>query len=67
MKNLCAIRSIFDKNNLISGLHSFMSIEDAKYKNTFTPLSLLNPGERKNEMISELKVLNFYPKKNIAA
>ncbi|MDC6465530.1 dihydrodipicolinate synthase family protein [Pelagibacteraceae bacterium] len=63
-ERLCAIRSIFDKNNLISGLHSFMSIEDAKYKNILPPLNLLTQ-EKEKKMISELKVLNFYPKKNI--
>jgi 4-hydroxy-tetrahydrodipicolinate synthase len=63
---LCAIRSVFDKNNLISGVHSFMAIEDAKYKFILPPLSLLNTDKEK-KMISELKALNFYPEKNIAA
>ena len=63
---LCAIRSVFDKNNLISGLHSFMSIEDEKYKFILPPLSLLTK-EQEKKMMSELKALDFYPDKSIAA
>ena len=65
-ERLCAIRKVFDKNNLISGLHSFMSLEDKKYKTVLPPLSLLTK-EQEKQMIDELKVLNFYPEKNIAA
>ena len=39
---LCDVRSIFDNFNLISGVHTFMSVEDKKYKNILPPLSLLN-------------------------
>ena len=46
-KRLCAIRSIFDKNNLISGLHSFVSMEDKKYKTIIPPLTLLNEEQKK--------------------
>ena len=63
---LCAIRSVFDKNNLISGLHSFMSIEDEKYKYILPPLSLLTKDQEKKMML-ELKKLDFFPEKNIAA
>ena len=63
---LCAVRSVFDKNNLISGLHSFMSIEDEKYKFLLPPLSLLTKDQEK-QMMLELKTLDFYPEKNIAA
>ena len=63
-KLLCAIRSVFDKYNLISGLHSFKSIEDEKYKFILPPLNLLNENEEK-KMMSELKALDFYPNKNI--
>ena len=65
-EHLCAIRSVFDKYNLISGLYSFMSIENKKYKFILPPLSLLNKDQEK-KMISELKSLDFYPVKNIAA
>mgnify|MGYP006090830687 CR=1 FL=1 len=63
-ERLCSIRLIFDKNNLISGLHSFMSAEDKKYEVLLPPLSLLNKKQEK-QMMLELKLLNFYPKKNI--
>ena len=65
-ERLCAIRSVFDKNNLISGLHSFMSTEDKKYKFILPPLSLLTATQEK-QMMSELKSLDFYPDKNMAA
>ena len=64
-ERLCAIRKVFDKNNLISGLHSFMSIEDAKYKIVLPPLSLLSK-EQEKQMINELKTLNFYPESKAA-
>jgi len=65
-ERLCAVRSVFDKNNLISGLHSFMSIENEKYKFIVPPLSLLNK-EQETKMLSELKILNLYPEKRKAA
>ena len=65
-ERLCSIRSTFDKNNLISGVHSFMTIEDEKYKYILPPLSLLTKDQEKR-MMSELKTLDFYPEKNIAA
>ena len=65
-ERLCAVRSVFDKNNLISGLHSFMSIENEKYKFIVPPLSLLNK-EQETKMLSELKILNFYPERSKAA
>ena len=65
-ERLCAIRSVFDKNNLISGLYSFMSMENKKYKFIIPPLSLLTK-EQEKKMMSELKALDFYPDNNIAA
>ena len=64
-ERLCAIRKVFDKNNLISGLHSFMAIEDAKYKIVLPPLSLLTK-EQEKQMIDELKALDFYPERKAA-
>ena len=64
-ERLCAIRKVFDKNNLISGLHSFMSIEDEKYKIVLPPLTLLSK-EQEKQMINELKTLNFYPERKAA-
>ena len=65
-EKLCAVRKIFDNYNLISGLHSFMSIENEKYKRILPPLSLLSEEQQK-EMMSKLKELDFFPEKNIAA
>jgi len=63
---LCAVRKVFDNYNLISGLHSFMSVENEKYKRVLPPLSLLSESQQK-ELMSELKKLEFFPEKNIAA
>ena len=65
-KKLCDIRKVFDEYNLISGLHSFMSIENKKYEFILPPLNLLSKKEEK-KMISELKSLDFYPDKSAAA
>ncbi len=65
-EKLCAVRKAFDNYNLISGLHSFLSIENEKYKRLLPPLSLLSRAEQK-EMMSKLKELEFFPEKNIAA
>ena len=65
-EKLCAVRKIFDNYNLISGLHSFMSVENEKYKRILPPLSLLSEAQQK-EMMSKLKELDFFPEKNIAA
>jgi 4-hydroxy-tetrahydrodipicolinate synthase len=65
-EKLCAIRKVFDNYNLISGLHSFMSFENEKYKIILPPLSLLSQAQEK-EMMSRLKELEFFPEKNIAA
>ena len=55
---LCNVRNIFEKFNLISGLHSFMSNKDEIYKNVLPPLSLLSEKE-KLQLIEELNKLNF--------
>jgi len=65
-EKLCAVRKVFDNYNLISGLHSFMSVENKKYKSILPPLSLLSEAQQK-EMMSKLKKLDFFPEKNIAA
>ena len=65
-KRLCAIRKVFDNYNLISGLHCFMSIENKKYKRVLPPLNLLS-NEQQKELMSKLKELEFFPKKDIAA
>jgi len=65
-EKLCLIRKAFDNYNLISGLHSFMSNENEKYKRVLPPLDLLSKTQEK-ELMSKLKELNFFPEKNIAA
>ncbi len=65
-EKLCAVRKVFDNYNLISGLHSFMSIENEKYQRILPPLSLLSSSQTK-QLMSELKKLEFSPEKNIAA
>ena len=55
---LCDVRHIFEKFNLISGLHSFMSDEDKIYQNVLPPISLLDEKD-KHELIEELNKLNF--------
>ena len=65
-EKLCAVRKVFDNYNLISGLHSFMSFENEKYKIILPPLTLLSQIQQK-EMMSKLKELEFFPKENIAA
>ena len=65
-QKLCEVRSIFDKYNLISGLHTFCSQDDKIYKNILPPLRLLNSKEEKN-LIEDLKNLNFKTSSNLAA
>ena len=65
-EKLCGIRKVFDNYDLISGLHSFMSSENEKYKRILPPLNLLSDSQKK-EMMSKLKELEFFPEKNIAA
>ena len=57
---------MFDKYNLISALHSYMSTKDDNFKNLLPPLVLLNSKEKK-ELISELENLKFEIKNNLAA
>ena len=57
-EKLCLVRSIFDKFNLISGLHTFMAQIDQDYQNLIPPLKLLNENEKKI-FFSELQKLDF--------
>ena len=65
-QKLCDVRSVFDKYNLISGLHSYCSQEDEIYKNILPPLSLLNKTDEEN-LINALKDLKFTNKPSLAA
>ncbi len=55
---LCRVRGTFDKYNLISGLHSFMTDQDESYKNIIPPVSLLNAKDKK-QLLEDLSKLNF--------
>ena len=63
---LISVRETFDQYNLISGLHSFMSVNDDKFNNLLPPLILLS-SEEKKELISKLEILDFMPNKDKAA
>ncbi len=57
-EKLCLVRGIFDKFNLISGLHTFMSQIDQDYQNLIPPLKLLNEDEKKI-FFDELQKIDF--------
>ena len=63
---LIEVREAFDQHNLISALHSFLSIKDKKFKNILPPLVLLSQEQQK-ELINKLNDLKFISKKNLAA
>ena len=65
-KQLINVRETFDQYNLISALHSFLSIKDETFKNIMPPLVLLSE-EKKKELIDKLKKLEFVLEKNLAA
>ena len=65
-QKLCDVRNIFEKYNLISGLHTFFSRNDLIYKNVLPPLSILNSKEEK-ELIDNLKKLNFLTEPMVVA
>ena len=65
-EKLVNVRQTFDNYPLISALHSFLNEENKIYKNILPPLTLLN-SEKKQELLSNLKKINFIPEKNIAA
>ena len=60
-EKLCNVRVAFDKYNLISGMHSFLSDSDNCFKNILPPLSLLDLGE-KEKLFEELNKLDFNSK-----
>ena len=57
-EKLCAVRRVFDKYNLISALHTYMSEKDKIYKNVLPILSLLNENDKK-KLFEELDKLDF--------
>ncbi len=65
-EKLIMVRHIFDNYNLISGLHSYMSTKNSKFKNLLPPLTLLNSKDSK-ELNKKLENIKFDLNKNIAA
>ncbi len=65
-EKLCEVRKIFDKYDLISGLHTFWAKENIIHRNILPPLRLLNEDDEKN-LIQSLKHLNFTNKSSMAA
>tara|TARA_B110000014_G_C20100254_1_gene577413 strand:+ start:912 stop:1796 length:885 start_codon:yes stop_codon:yes gene_type:complete len=57
-EKLCRVRAVFEKFNLISGLHTFMSQDNNKYKNLLPPLKLLE-NQEEIELLSNLKKIEF--------
>ena len=57
-EKLCSVRKVFDKYNLISGLHSFMAQNDKIYENVIPTLSLLSENDKK-KLFEDLDKLNF--------
>ena len=58
---LCEVRKVFDQFNLISGLHSFLSLTDKQFLNILPTCSLLSKQEEKT-LIDKLKDLDFLGK-----
>ncbi len=65
-EKLIAVRETFDKHNLISALHSYLSAENVNFKNLLPPLILLKNEEKKN-LFKKLEDLKFENNKNLAA
>ncbi|MDC0124918.1 dihydrodipicolinate synthase family protein [Candidatus Pelagibacter sp.] len=65
-QKLCDVRNIFEKFNLISGLHAYYSENDIIYKNVLPPLSILDSKEEK-ELRDNLEKLNFSKKSTMVA
>ena len=57
-EKLCSVRKVFDKYNLISGLHSFMAQKDKIYENVIPTLSLLSKNDKK-KLFEDLDKLDF--------
>ncbi len=55
---LCNIRKEFDNYNLISAIHSYLSVKDKIYENVLPPLKLLKVDDKK-KIIKNLDKLNF--------
>ena len=65
-EQLINVRETFDHYNVISALHSFLSIKDENFKNILPPLILLSQ-EKQKELLDKLNKLEFVIEKNLAA
>ena len=65
-EKLISVRETFDQYNLISALHSFLSIKNDNYKKVLPPLILLSQ-EKQKELVNKLNNLKFIFDKNLAA
>ena len=65
-QKLCDVRSAFDKYNLISGLHTYLSQKNETFKNILPPLSLLSKADEK-DLVNTLRELNFKNQSSLAA
>jgi len=63
---LIEVRETFDNYNLISALHSYLSVKDKEFENLLPPLILLSQ-DKKKELITKLDNLKFRAEKNLAA
>tara|TARA_B100001996_G_scaffold124444_1_gene94233 strand:+ start:49 stop:966 length:918 start_codon:yes stop_codon:yes gene_type:complete len=57
-EKLCKVRETFDKFNLISGIHSFLSQKDKSLNNLLPTLSLLSKNQQK-KLFEDLEKLEF--------
>ena len=62
---LISVREIFDQFNLISALHSFISVHNKKFDVLLPPLVLLSKDKQK-ELLDKLKIQKFTPIKEKA-
>ena len=58
-EKLILVRKIFDKYNLISAVHYFMTYENERFNTLLPPLTFLSQ-EKGRALITELENLNFY-------
>ena len=65
-KKLCDVRIAFEKYNLISGLHAYLSKNDLSFKNILPPLKLLKEEDQK-KLFESLEIINFSYKPKMVA
>ncbi len=65
-QKLCDVRSVFEKYNLISGLHTFYKQKENIYENLLPPLRVLDESSEKDLLVN-LEKYNFSIKSLMAA